>query len=382
MRGRRYFFAQTLTLCNKQPLGTAKSTYMKYTTLFLALTVLLLATVPLWAQQTITLAQEQLIKTKAANFVKTYTTQLELLTKAKEADEKESYKQTIYLRFGKDKGNTRVYNDLIPPRLRQQPMTMETSVPLASYLSKLSELYPDGIKLAYSNPQVSEVFYSRNDNWYFVKVTADRKIEGVYLFKTERTPYQAQEKTDFFVNAFLQNGEVKMGAIYGVSPHENNTDSYTKARIIRGQDELGSSILSIGKPLKIATDVKDRKFKRGKEYRVEWEGGLGDDIIQLELIPQDTTRMKRKRYEPVLNSNKYTFNLPNDTRIGKYQFKVKNVSTGRSVQSGYFTVRRTVPLGVKAAAIPVVSVAAYLVYKAIDKDNSGSSSIEAPPFPE
>ena len=68
---------------------------MHNSTLLAGLLTVLSYSVPLRAQQTLTIAQQQLIQTKALNFVRTYTTQLELLANAREADEKESYKQTI-----------------------------------------------------------------------------------------------------------------------------------------------------------------------------------------------------------------------------------------------------------------------------------------------
>jgi hypothetical protein len=230
----------------------------------------------------------------------------------------------------------------------------------------MAELYPNGLRLSYANPRVSDVFFSRTDNWYFVKVTADRNVDGVYSFKAQPTPYTAQDQVDFFVNAYLVNGVMKMGGIYGVSPHDSDTAGYVKVGVERRDGDIGVP-LSVGKALAVNKQTIRKKYRRGgNEYKFEWEGGLTDDIIQVELIPQDTGRtvwkrvVKRKNLVPIgLNANGTSFTLSNKTIPGKYVIRVKNISTDRFVQSAPFRVSRAIPLGVRAAA--GVTVGGYLI---------------------
>ncbi len=345
----------------------------------LSLTLLLsfLWTGRIHAQESITVAQEQFIKTRAASKVRIYTEYIELISRTKDADTRESYKQTIYLSCGKEGERTRVFNDLIPPEVLQKNITIESSIQLGSYLSKISEHYPETIKVGYINPEVSDVFYSRTDDWFFVKVTYDREIDGLFQYKDEKTPYKNTSKVDFYVNASLINGEIKMGGIYGVQPNEPNTATFTKARIVAGSK---NDIVLTGKPLKLTTRIKGRHFRRGKEYTLEWEGGLADDIIQLDLIPVNTFSARKKVYGPVLNTNSIKFTPVVGDRIGTYQFRIRNNTTGRFIQTGYFKISRTIPLAAKIAAGPILVFGGIVLWRAI-KNRSDNEAIEDPLVP-
>lgn len=328
------------------------------------------------AQQAITLPQQQFIQNRAKSKVKTYTEYLELLarTKANEVDLRESYKQNIYLSCGKDGAKTRVYNDLIPPQVLQNNPALEKSIQLELYVNRIAEHYGENLSLSYSNMEVSDIYYSQADNWYFVKVTADRLIDGIYQSTSERIPYKSTDKVDFFVYANMVNGTVKPGGIYGVQPYSAD-NTYTKARIIQG---TASDVVTVPKPIIIEKETIRNTFKRGKGHTIAWQGGLGDDIIQIELIPQDTVHLKKRDLGSMQNTNKYEFTPSNKDKNGTYQFKIKNISTGRYTQTGYFNIRRRIPLGALIGGSAIAVAAGIITYTQV----RDQGSIPDPPSPE
>lgn len=331
------------------------------------------------AQQSITFAQQQFMQSRAQSKVKTYTEYLELISKTpgKEVDLRDSYKQTVFLTMGKEGPRTLIYNDLIPPKVLQSNPSMEKSVQMEAYINKMPEHYGQNLSLTYSNMDVSEVFYSQTDNWYFVKVTATRKIDGVYQHGTEQTPYQGEDKVDFFVYANMINNEVKMGGIYGVQPH-SQANNYIKVKVEGGA--IGGAPI-VGKPIRVKKETIRGNYKRGKEYSIAWEGGLADDIIQVDLVAQDSTRAKPKSFGAMLNRNGLSFIPSKANKVGKYQFKIKNISTGRSTQTGYFTIRRTIPLAGKIAGSILIPVAGYVAYKLWIEPDSEDNLPDPPKLP-
>lgn len=298
------------------------------------------------AQPSITVAQEQFLKNRALSKVKVYTEYLELitLTNVGQTEERNMHMQTLFLTLGKDKSNTRVFNDLIPPEVLKKNPSFEPSVRMEPYLKSMTEHYGDKLKLSYGNLEVSDVFYNKDADWYFVRVTADRTIDGEFQHKAEVTPYKATDKVDFFVNASLKDGQMQVEGIYGAQPHDPNP-AYTKARIkIGGDDKLIVDQL-IGKPLSVNQETVQKKFKRGKPYTIEWDGGLKDDIIQVELVPEDTVSGEVRKGEAILNANRYTFIPSDEDKVGDYSLRIRNISTGKYAQTNSFKVRRKVPLG-------------------------------------
>jgi hypothetical protein len=327
---------------------------------YITLVLLLVTMCEVGAQQEISMAQSQYILSRSKSKVKTYTEHLELLatTDAADIETREFYKQTIYLSFAKEGGKTRIHNDLIPSSFAGS-IASETTMQLEAYLNKIAEYYGDSLTITHRNLEASDVYYAANENWYFVKVTTDRKIEGVFRFGNEQINNKREDKVDFYINAFLAGGQMKIGGIYSIQPHMDK--EFTKARVLRGSDQEGSVML-IGQPLKFQSASVKEKFKYNKEYIIKWDGGLADDIIRLELIPKDTTKTKRKLFTPMLNSNSYAF-VPNKSeKIGDYQFKLHNVSTGRYTQSGYFKISRKIPLSATIGAAALVAGAAVVFW--------------------
>jgi hypothetical protein len=78
------------------------------------------------------------------------------------------------------------------------------------------------------------------------------------------------------------------------------------------------------------------------------------------------------------NSNKYEFTPSNRDKNGTYLFRVKNISTGRYTQTGYFTIRRRVPLSALVAGSAGIVSAGVITYLLI----RDQGSIPDPPAPE
>jgi hypothetical protein len=109
-------------------------------------------------------------------------------------------------------------------------------------------------------------------------------------------------------------------------------------------------------PIAFITPIEGGSVRRGKKTMVQWEGGMPDQDVQLELF-QNGQRVQSLTGSK--NTGSYNWQLPSDMKKGSYTL---NLIAGReTVQSGVFTVKSKVPLGVKLLPILLVGgVAAAL----------------------
>jgi hypothetical protein len=334
------------------------------------------------AQPAITTAQQQFMQERARNKVKTYAEQLRAFAGAREEAQRERIRQTIYPLLGKEKERTLVFNDLVPPHLLPAAGrgTADDSLKqLNFYLGDLVRDYPGGVKLGYGNFTVSDVFYNHSAKWYYVKVTAERNIDGVFVRDSTRAAYQAQDQVDFYVNAEAVGGEIRMGGIYRIQPQGLDATPEVKSPLV----EVAVGNLRIaGEPLQLKPETVPKIFKRGKAYTIEWKGGITDDVVQVELVPQDSARSAAVRsLGAIRNQNRVEFTPSSKDKLGVYRLKINNISTGRSILTDAFTIRRRLPLGATLTAGPVLVGAAVLVGQAVFKEEV-PQPIPDPPLPE
>lgn len=335
------------------------------------------------AQPAITTAQQQFMQERARNKVKTYADQLRVFVGAREEAQRESIKQTIYQLLGKEKERTLVFNDLVPPHLPPPAASRgaadDSLKQLNFYLGDLVRYYPGGVKLDYGNFTVSDVLYNHSAKWYYVKVTAERNIDGVFVQEGIRAAYQAQDQVDFYVNAEAVGGEIRMGGIYRIQPQGLDAAPEVKPPLV----EVAVGNLRIaGEPLQLKPETVPKIFKRGKAYTIEWKGGITDDVVQVELVPQDSARSAAVRsLGAIRNQNRVEFTPSSKDKLGVYRLKINNISTGRSILTEAFTIRRRLPLGLTLTAGPALVGAAVLVGQAAFPEEK-TENIPEPPLPK
>ena len=106
-------------------------------------------------------------------------------------------------------------------------------------------------------------------------------------------------------------------------------------------------------PFAFTTQKEGSSVRRGKKTVVQWEGGLADQQVQLELF-QAGQRVQALTESK--NNGSYSWQLPSDMNKGSYSLKL---SAGQeTVQSGVFTVKSKIPLGVKLLPILLIGGAA------------------------
>jgi hypothetical protein len=240
--------------------------------------------------------------------------------------------------LGKEKERTLVFNDLVPPHLvplhlppaaASRGAADDSLKQLNFYLGDLVRYYPGGVKLDYGNFTVSDVFYNHSAKWYYVKVTAERNIDGVFVQDSTRAAYQAQDQVDFYVNAEAVGGEIRMGGIYRIQPQGLDAAPEVKPPLV----EVAVGNLRIaGEPLQLKPETVPKIFKRGKAYTIEWKGGITDDVVQVELVPQDSARSAAVRSLGAMrNQNRVEFTPSSKDKLGVYRLKIN--TSARAVPS-------------------------------------------------
>jgi hypothetical protein len=181
------------------------------------------------------------------------------------------------------------------------------------------------------------------------------------------------------VNAEAVGGEIRMGGIYRIQPQGLDAAPEVKPPLL----EVAVGNLRIaGEPLQIEPETVPKIFKRGKAYTIKWKGGITDDVVQVELVPQDSARSATVRsLGAIRNQNRVEFTPSSKDKLGVYRLKINNISTGRSILTDAFTIRRRLPLGATLTAGPVLVGAAVLVGQAVFKEEV-PQPIPDPPLPE
>ncbi|MBA4056745.1 MAG: hypothetical protein C0490_18670, partial [Marivirga sp.] len=154
-----------------------------------------------FSQQTISRTNEKVIIESAKQTVSDYAKYMELLAQEVDKDLIALYKAELMKSVQRDSVN--VFNDLIP--ISDRPKTLRENIDrLTTYLDDISSRYLEGVKLVYTNFTSSKVFIDEQRNRLFVKITADRGIDGMYHYKDEKKPHQSQEKIDFYVQVQIR----------------------------------------------------------------------------------------------------------------------------------------------------------------------------------
>ncbi len=307
-----------------------------------------------YAQQTISKSSEAVILEATQRTVENYTRYLELLAEETDKDVVDIYKSELLKAV--EKKDIYVYNDLIPEEDRPS-QTEENIDILDTYLEDINSRYLNGVTIIYKNFKASKIYKDTVRQRLFVKITADREINGTYFYKNEKKDHQHEEQMDFYVGIELKENGVPEGRIYSVYKHYKNEEKFIPIEVVEKTE-----------PIEFSRNIFAATFKRGKEMSLTWEGGEVFERLKIDLYKQ--RKGERKLVQVIdssfVNDNKMTALLPGKMKPGKnnqYYFQITKLNSKEApVKSEIFYVRRKTSLGVKTLITGVV-VTGVLILK-------------------
>jgi Ser-Thr-rich glycosyl-phosphatidyl-inositol-anchored membrane family len=118
-----------------------------------------------------------------------------------------------------------------------------------------------------------------------------------------------------------------------------------------------------------------KKFKRGKNYPINWQSGNLSGQLNIELFNSSGERLWGE--SNVANIGKFDWYIPNNIKKGKtYRLKFTNARDRNDVAySQVFSIRPKIPLIVKVAGITVLSGAAIVILT--NSENTGTQEVDA-----
>ena len=322
-----------------------RSQHMRFCFMLL---LFIVVTAPLaLCQQTISRTNEKVIIESAKQTVSDYAKYMELLAQEVEKDLIALYKAELLKSVQRDSVN--VFNDLIP--IADRPKTLRENIDrLTTYLDDISSRYLEGVKLVYTNFVVSKVFIDEKRNRLFVKVTADRSIDGTYTYKDEKKPNKATEKIDFYVQVEIKASGVPESKIYSIFINENNDQSFKQIKVVEKTA-----------PIVFSNVRKDSTYRRAMEHTVAWNGGEIFERLRLDLYKDVAGKpvLIRTVDSSFVNDNKIKFEIDKKVKPGKrnkYYFQLTKLSSEEQpIKSETIYIRRKMPL-ILQVGVPLIVV--------------------------
>lgn len=313
----------------------------------LALAALMIFPSMAYCQQTISRTNEKVIIESAKQTVSDYAKYMELLAQEVDKDLIALYKAELKKSVQRDSVN--VFNDLIP--IADRPKTLQENIDrLTTYLDDISTRYIEGVKLVYTNFTASKVFIDQKRNRLFVKVTADRSIDGTYYYKDEKKPNKATEKIDFYVQVQIRSTGVPESKIYSIFLNENNENSFTPIKVVEKTA-----------PIVITSVRQDTTYRRLVDHSLGWSGGEIFERLRLDLYKQSEGKavLVRSLDTSFVNDNNIRFQIDKKVKPGKrnkYFFQITKLSSEEQpIASPNFFIKRKMPL-ILQVGVPLIVV--------------------------
>jgi hypothetical protein len=315
---------------------------------YFMLLLLIIMSAPLaLCQQTISRTNEKVITESAKQTVSDYAKYMELLAQEVDKDLIALYKAELLKSVQRDSVN--VFNDLIP--IADRPKTLRENIDrLTTYLDDISSRYFEGVKLVYTNFVTSKVFIDEKRNRLFVKVTADRSIDGTYTYKDEKKPNKATEKIDFYVQAEIKSSGVPESKIYSIFLNENNEQMFKQIKVVEKTA-----------PIVVSNVRKDSTYRRAMEHTLAWNGGEIFERLRLDIYKDVAGKpvLVRSVDSSFVNDNKIKFEIDKKVKPGKrnrYYFQLTKLSSEEQpIKSENFYIRRKMPL-ILQVGVPLIVV--------------------------
>ncbi|HZY82487.1 MAG TPA: hypothetical protein VFE50_23335 [Cyclobacteriaceae bacterium] len=309
---------------------------MKHAHLIILVLLMFIVTFDGFSQETISRTTEKMILESARQTVANYTKYLELSGQEMDKDILSLYHAELFKSVQRDSVN--VFNDLTPPADRERNMR-DNLERLPVYLSDVSTRYLDGVKLQYSNFTLSKVFVDQARSRLFVKVTADREIDGTYYNKNQKKQNKGTEKIDFYVGVALHRSGVPETRIYSIVLSENNTGSFTEVKVV--EKTAAIAFLNVN---------ADTVYRRASEHTLTWSGGELFERLRLDLYRESAVGpvLVTSIDSSFVNDNSINFLIDRKVKPGKrnqYFYQVTKLSSEEApITSPRFHIRRRTPL--------------------------------------
>jgi hypothetical protein len=296
--------------------------------------------------ESISRTNEKVIIESSRQVVSSYAKYLELIAQEKDKDVIALYEAELFKTVQRDSVN--VFNDLIP--VEDRPKNPRENVDrLTTYLNDIGTRYQEGVKLIYTDIQTSKVFIDTMRSRLFVKVTANRVIDGTYFYKDIRKSNKATERIDFYVRVELKSSGVPESRIFSIFIHQDNEATFRTIKVV----EKTAPIEFVGIMA---------YYKRATEQTVAWQGGEIFERLRLDLYKERGGNQPIRVTEidtSFVNDNKISFLLNKKLKPGKgsrYFLQITKMSSEEQpVKSQVFYIKRKMPL-VWQIGLPVIFI--------------------------
>ncbi|HZY82472.1 MAG TPA: hypothetical protein VFE50_23260, partial [Cyclobacteriaceae bacterium] len=259
------------------------------------------------------------------------------------------YQAELFKSVQRDSVN--VYNDLVPPADRPRSVR-ENIDKLTTYLNDISSRYQEGVVMVFKDFQNSKVFIDTARSRLFVKVIANRSIDGIYYNKDQKKPNKSQEQIDFYVKVELKASGVPESKIYSIFIHEDNEGRFHPIKVVEKTA-----------PIKFRNIWKDTVYRRAIEHNVAWQGGEIFERLRMDLISGKTGVGQPVIVATIdssfVNDNGLRFLMEKKIKTGRrhpYYLQITKLSSEEQpVKSEVFYVKRRIPLLLQVF-VPVIVV--------------------------
>lgn len=249
-----------------------------------------------------------------------------------------------------------VYNDLDPENVESKSLTINV------YLNNIITKFYKGAHFNFNDIKISDPYYL-NANSFFVKVALTSNLAGVHIDQLVNT----NEAVDLYLRYTIDElYNISPPTIYSITHHRENLNQFTPVRIEQGKGTESFSFINPG---------TRRKFKRGKEYILEWESTNPQTPVRLELYKGNNLLFI---INPVVVGNKYRWRIPSDMALGKnYKIRIVNLKNKENQQdSPQFKIKRKVPLGLKIGILAGMAAGAgYYYYFILDEETAPKDNL-------
>jgi hypothetical protein len=339
--------------------------------------------------QEISQTHEMLIKEIARKKIVHYTRNLELLasTDRTQRDLIENVRARLYSMA--ESPEIRVYDDYTPPEVLEQSNLNESTSLLDAYLKNMHIFYPDNsLQINYADFETSDVFYDPDKNRFFIKVSANRQLKGFFHYKDKQIRYEDSKRIDFYLSAEVKDSLAKVGKIFEIDEHKENTAAFAKATI-HSDAQTAENTRQIQDARENARPYAFKYvnpvYIRKKTYNIMWQGGSSYDLVQLELVSEKNKSNRIPLTSAGQNNGKFEWTVSPGLKPGiQYRFLLEDITKDEAqTYSKPFTIKRRIPLGAKIAGGLVVSASlAYVIYRVVDAREAPQSQQDLPLPPE
>ena len=279
-----------------------------------------------------------------------------------------------------------IEDDLNP---NSRPPTFEEEKPIQRYLNDFFQFYEKsvGTSVVFSDIQVSDV---QQGEYLYVNVIYENEFLNKHKYIDQ--PYEkyrriatvkaAPSNTGWKVLityiGFYRTPTIEREEAISFNEEVNQVPSDTLEKEEVPEKPIGEqrSVMAIQKGN--FSNVQDA-YKKGESFEISWSQGF-ENPVNLSLY-QD--KVHQASLNPGITNNRYTGAIPKKTKPGdSYNFQLYDPVTKTTLQSGYFKVRRKIPLGLQIPVYVGVGAAVFILLQ--DKDpgpGPGPDPTTEQPFP-